>query len=349
MKKYQVTIAMPVYNVAPYVKVSLLSALDQTFPSIEYLLVDDKGTDGSMQIVREVLARHPRSVDVRIIDQIYNQKTGAARNAGIDNATGEYLFFMDSDDVLTPDCIDILYRSIQNLQADFVAASFVRRDVNGKKYPGYTYPEIVLEGNYSAFAYRYQRGNFVSVSMWNKLYRLSFLKENQIRCVPSQIHEDAWFTYQVLMKAKLCKFLPDCTMFYTYNPNSSSGAFSSGYAENSARQFTDIQKMKSDYIKPYTNMRFYRGALLDIMQMSLYHAYQVSISFMLDEGKKKGLVRDLLSLHVVSPSTPFFCGFSVKYAAFRLFFLLPIPLRVWLLSAGGCLKVKRFVRRWIHF
>lgn len=349
MKQYQVTIAIPVYNVAPYVEASLLSALNQTFQSIEFIIVDDKGTDGSMDIVQRVIENHPRREDVRIIDQVYNQKTGAARNAGIDNATGEYIFFMDSDDVLTAGCIDILHRSMQSLAADFVAASFVRRDASGKEYPGCTYPEVVLEGDYSAFSYRYRQGNFVSVSMWNKLYRLSFLKENQIRCVPSQIHEDAWFTYQVLMKARLCKFLPDCTMYYTYNPGSSSGAFSSGYSENSARQFADIQKMKSDYIKPYANMCFYRGALSDIMQMSLYHAYQISISAKLDEGKKKGLEYELLSLKFAPPSTSVFCGFSVKYVAFRLFYMLPLPLRVWLLRAGGSLKVKSFVRRWIHF
>lgn len=349
MKQYQVTIAIPIYNVAPYVEVSLLSALNQTFSSIEYLLVDDKGTDGSMEIVREVLMRHPRSEDVRIIDQGYNQKTGAARNAGIDNATGEYIFFMDSDDVLSPDCIEILYRSMQKLQADFVAASFVRRSMDGKEYPGYSYPEMTLKGEHVAFVFRYRQGNFISVSMWNKLYRLSFLKENHIRCVPSQIHEDAWFTYQVLMQAKLCKLLPDCTMFYTYNPGSSSGTFSSGYSENSAKQFADIQKMKCEYIKPYIGMNFYRGALLDIMQMSMYHAYQVAISSKVEKEKKKELEYELLSVPFASPSTGNLSGFSVKYVAFRFFYSLPIPFRMLLLHVGSSLKVKEVIRRWIHF
>ena len=84
--KHTVTIAMPVYNVAPYVEKSLLSALNQTFAGIEYLLVDDKGTDESMDIVRRIVSMHPRGKDVRIIDQKYNQGTAAARNVMMSEA-----------------------------------------------------------------------------------------------------------------------------------------------------------------------------------------------------------------------------------------------------------------------
>ena len=66
---YKVTLSMPIYNVAPYVERALLSALNQTFESIEFLLVDDRGTDNSMDIVRRIIKDHPRGKDVRIIDR----------------------------------------------------------------------------------------------------------------------------------------------------------------------------------------------------------------------------------------------------------------------------------------
>lgn len=102
---YKVTLAMPVYNVEKYVERALLSALNQTFDSIEFLIVDDKGTDRSMEIVSEIVSTHPRGKDVRIIDHVVNQGTGATKNSAIREAKGEYLFFMDSDDCLSRDCI----------------------------------------------------------------------------------------------------------------------------------------------------------------------------------------------------------------------------------------------------
>lgn len=89
---YKVTLAMPVYNVEKYVERALLSALNQTFDSIEFLIVDDKGTDRSMEIVSEIVSTHPRGKDVRIIDHVVNQGTGATKNSAIREAKGEYLF-----------------------------------------------------------------------------------------------------------------------------------------------------------------------------------------------------------------------------------------------------------------
>ena len=67
---YKVTLAMPVYNVEKYVERALLSALNQTFDSIEFLIVDDKGTDRSIEIVSEIVSTHPRGKDVRIIEHV---------------------------------------------------------------------------------------------------------------------------------------------------------------------------------------------------------------------------------------------------------------------------------------
>lgn len=349
MKQYEVTLTIPVYNVAPYVEKSLLSAFNQTFQSIEYLIVDDKGTDGSMDIVRRVISNHPRKDDIRIIDQGCNRKTGAARNAGLDNASGKYIFFMDSDDVIVPDCIDILYRTMQEHPVDFVAASYVRQDNAGKQYKGCIHEDIRIEGKYAIMDYRYGVGKEISVSMWNKLYLTSFLRDNNIRCIPSQIHEDAWFTYQVLLKAESCRLLSECTLYYTYNPSSSTGGFASnGYSENTARQFADIQKMKSEYIYPYAAEKFYRGALMDIMKMSLYHAYQVEISSQIDIQKKKRLENALLSPPFALPAAGNRNRISFKYLLYRFYYMLPPVLRQILLRAGGMMRIKSILRHWMH-
>ena len=76
-----ITLGIPIYNAAGLIERTLLSALNQTYPNIEFIFVDDKGD--SMDIVRRVAGEHPRGSAVRIIDQVVNQGTGAARNTNV--------------------------------------------------------------------------------------------------------------------------------------------------------------------------------------------------------------------------------------------------------------------------
>ena len=96
----KVSVIIPVYNVEPYITQSLESALAQTYPSIEFLLVDDFSSDLSADIVRRFQMNHPRGADIRLLSNPNNLGVSASRNRIIDEARGEYLFFMDADDVI---------------------------------------------------------------------------------------------------------------------------------------------------------------------------------------------------------------------------------------------------------
>jgi glycosyltransferase involved in cell wall biosynthesis len=93
----KITLAMPVYNVEKHIEQALLSAFNQTYDNIEFLIVDDRGADNSMKIVNDIILEHSRGKDVRIIAHPQNIGTGATKNTAIKNATGKYIFFMDSD------------------------------------------------------------------------------------------------------------------------------------------------------------------------------------------------------------------------------------------------------------
>lgn len=117
-----ISIIVPVYQVKDYVGECVASLLAQTYTNLEILLVDDGSTDGSGEICDRYAERESR---VRVIHQ-ENQGPSVARNAGLDTAKGEYVAFVDSDDVVLPDFIEALYRLVKKYQADIAACDYVR-------------------------------------------------------------------------------------------------------------------------------------------------------------------------------------------------------------------------------
>jgi len=190
-KSELVTLAMPVYNVSKYVERALLSALSQTYSNIEFLIIDDRGTDNSMEIVNDIISRHPRGKDVRIVTHPVNIGSGATRNSAIEQAKGKFLFFLDSDDKITPDCIQKLHEKMVETNVDIVCGSYSR-----------------IEGDESSYFTGFH------IPLWNKLYKLSFLRNNNLKCIPSHLMEDVFFYVQVLVNTHSYIVIPDITYYY---------------------------------------------------------------------------------------------------------------------------------------
>ncbi|KAA6342560.1 putative glycosyltransferase EpsH [termite gut metagenome] len=251
---YRVTLSIPVYNVEKYVERALLSALNQTFESIEYLIVDDKGTDNSMDIVQQIIASHSRGKDVRIIDHGINQGLGAARNSAIKEAKGEYFYCMDSDDEITKDCIEILYNKMQENPVDFVCGSrdMIKLDGVIKKYK---FINCILENNWKIIDYQEKAVIPIPVYTWNKLYSLEFLRKNKIKCIPHHLSEDQIFTFLVLFYVNSCTLISDITYHYYENNSSLMGRLrlQKGYDYKLANEAKEVLDFQKDYIKLHTH------------------------------------------------------------------------------------------------
>lgn len=125
-----ISIIVPVYQVKDYVGDCVESLCRQTYTNLEIVLVDDGSTDGSEVICDDYARRDNR---IRVIHQ-ENQGLSAARNAGLDQATGEYVAFVDSDDVVLPSYIEELYRLIKKYHADIAACAYARGEMEKIKY-----------------------------------------------------------------------------------------------------------------------------------------------------------------------------------------------------------------------
>lgn len=169
----KISVVVPVYNVENYLGSCLDSVLNQDFESFEIVVVNDGSTDGSLEIAKTYEARYPEKV--RLISQ-ENKGLGGARNTGIDNAKGEYIVFVDSDDTIKHDMLSSLYNEMTSSNADIAIFGIEYVDENGKAFSRtedfdeerlvFTLPERPLMLAVS--------------SACNKMFKLSLFRDNNI-------------------------------------------------------------------------------------------------------------------------------------------------------------------------
>jgi glycosyltransferase involved in cell wall biosynthesis len=270
-----------------------LSALNQTYENIEFIIVDDKGQDGSMDIVRRIIAEHPRGKYVKTIEHPHNIGTGATKNSAINAASGKYLFFMDSDDEISADCIEKLYAKIKSENVDFVQGSC--RNINRNNAD--CYDEISEDTRYKGkleVAHQFfelKNNNFKRITTWNKLFNLDFLRNNNILCYPNHLNEDNIFSFQVFLCAESCAFIPDITYYYFDTPESTLSKLQSGNIDTRfGRQYAEISAFFREYSQKFGNESIYAS----LVEYTINQQYAASISISDSRKIKKNEKREFL-------------------------------------------------------
>lgn len=220
----EVTIAIASYNVGQYINQCLISVLNQDFEDTEILVCDDCSTDNSLQIVESIIKSHPKGNKIRIIQLPHNQGTAAIRNLGIDNAKGKYLLFLDGDDYIPENAVSVLHKKMIETNADFVMGSHVifTEDIESssadnikKIYSPYYKTELINRPFALAEWMRRLNTDYYPVALWNKLFKISFLKQKNIRCIPSHnIIDDIYFAFQTFIKTDSFAVVSNLTMFW---------------------------------------------------------------------------------------------------------------------------------------
>ncbi len=214
---YEVTIGIPVYNVEKYIRLTMESALAQTFGSIEFLICDDCGTDASMAIIEEMRQTHPRGKDIRILHQPRNMGMGEGRNRMFAEAQSRYFYFLDADDVIEPDTIERLYAAAQQYDAEIVYGSYDRVNVKDGQTVStvpYCYPKKVFVEPDAFASYAYYEG--IQGMNWNYLIALDVVRRNNLRVTPvgHGYGEDFTFTIDLPTFITRAVLLPDVTYHY---------------------------------------------------------------------------------------------------------------------------------------
>lgn len=217
--KYDVTIGIPVYQAEKYLSRSLESALAQTYPSIEFLILDDGSTDGSLAIVEIFQKTHPRGAAIRLISHDHNLGVSVARNRIIEEASGTYLYFMDSDDVIAENSIALLMDNIQRYEVEIAFGSYEKIGTDGEREV-YQYPELQLlgEDQLASFAYRKYAG--IQASACNYLVKTSLLQDHHLRFIDTDYWEDLVFTFDLVTLVSRAVLLSDITYSYLCHEDS---------------------------------------------------------------------------------------------------------------------------------
>ena len=203
-----ISVIVPVYKVENYLGRCVESLLAQTYENIEIILVDDGSPDTCPVMCDEYAKKHEK---IRVIHQ-ENKGLSGARNTGIDNAKGEYLAFVDSDDLWSPHFLESLYKALKENDADIAQCrwEYMHGDELKEAYDADA-KTVCFTGREMLANLYIQTGAYYVVA-WNKLYKKE-LFEN-IRYPEGRIHEDEATTYKLFDLAKKCVFVDNALYGY---------------------------------------------------------------------------------------------------------------------------------------
>ncbi|MFF5300780.1 CDP-glycerol glycerophosphotransferase family protein [Streptomyces sp. NPDC013161] len=205
------SVIVPAYKVQAYLHECLESVLSQSYPDLELIAVDDCSPDACGAIIDEFAARDAR---VRAVHLPGNQGLGRARNAGLEQATGDYLVFLDSDDTLTPDALRAIADRLKETgEPDVLVFDYARTFWSGEAQRNKVAVQLTEQGP-APFRLEDRPGLLrVIMVAWNKAYRREFV-EREGFAFPPGYYEDTPWTYPVLMTAETIATLDRVCVHY---------------------------------------------------------------------------------------------------------------------------------------
>lgn len=264
MKSPLISVIVPVYNVNQYLKRCVDSIIKQSFEDYEVCLIDDGSTDGS-ELQCDLYATKYKE-RVRVFHQ-KNQGLGGARNTGIKAARGDYLFFVDSDDYISDDCLSLLVNEIIQRRPDLLIFNFKKIDETGRSKGVYSDKFIEYKpGMLSCQIKNIQELLLSFPSAWNKVFKRSLFTNYNI-CFPSKVwYEDIRTVLKVYQVAKRIFYLNQTLYYYVERKGSITNNLN-------AEKNKEIIDALVDIVDYYQNQGFYDQYYSELEYLAIRHLY----------------------------------------------------------------------------
>lgn len=268
-----VTIGIPLYRAEKYIKNCLNSALAQTYPYIDFLVIDDASDDNSVEIVNQIKSEQSRGESIRLIRHAQNVGIGETRNHLIAETNTKYLFFLDADDIITENAIQLLHDAAEKFQTDLVYGSHEQIDMTIEGYPVcptiYKQLQFLLPDEYPTYVYRKYEG--IQAPIWNTLINVEWFRGTGLQFLPVNYWEDFALTMDLPSYATKVVLLSEVTYYYYRHIGSLSNANdSNGYAkETILKTIVAIESVKgnSNRIK---HKSYFPGRMVKVMMTDFY-------------------------------------------------------------------------------
>lgn len=314
MTNPRVSLLLPIYNVENYIEKCLHSLFRQSYNNIEFIFIDDCGTDNSMLIMKDVMRLYPlRMKDVKIYSHEINRGLAAARNTAIENTSGKYLLHVDSDDYLDTNAISLLVEKAEKENADIVitdtyfvyANKIVLKKEISPKSPQ-EYMEQVLK-----------RQTFLCV--WGKLFRKSLF--NDIRFVEGLNFGEDYSVLPCLIYNAVKISKVDTGLYYYIQYNTSS------YTRNLSLKSLNQVCAANEHIVTFFLSRDINYERL-MLQSKLYLKLHLLKSMYKDKDLLKEVVNRYVEADIISFQLPLFDRIVFYLSKRHLYTLLTVYMNV---------------------
>lgn len=250
MNQVLISIIIPIYNVENYLKNCLESVIQQTYKNIEIVLVNDESTDRSIRIAEEYVQKDNR---IRLIHQ-ENKGLSGARNTGLKEAKGDFVFYLDSDDKLVPNALELLLDAAEKYDADVAQGNFY-----------YDYPDhLLLNQQQQKEVEVYNRNEAMWALLehktvlnfaWGKLIKTDLAKKHKFP--EGKFYEDTFWKSQIIHDCTTYVALKEPIHYYLQRPSGISGEFSIrnlDQLEDEVERLEFIKENYPEYISPAINL-----------------------------------------------------------------------------------------------
>lgn len=237
-RKISISVIIPVYNVEKYLRCSLDSICTQTYTDWECILVDDGSIDASGLICDEYELKDSR---IRVFHK-ENGGVSSARNLGLDNATGDWILFVDADDYIVPTCLETLVRTIENNDVDVLQFSYFRVNEKG---------DVIEQGKTEERICRLSSNDYVKTrkmlfTVWGNFFNRECVDD--VRFIENlKLGEDQVFIMQIVDNAQYVMRINEKLYGYRINPNSATHNVKTEDAFFSILKFAEINELYPQY------------------------------------------------------------------------------------------------------
>lgn len=266
----RVSVIVPVYNSAKYLRECVDSILCQTYEELEIILVNDASDDGmSAEICREYKQKYSK---VKYMELPVMIGIAGTRNAGLEAATGEYIMFVDSDDYLSDqDAVSELYTELKSSGADIAVGNYLR-EINGRLIEAgrHNFSENI-DSKSPEFRYRGFFSNGILSYVWGKLYLADFLKKSGIKFDDLAYAEDKLFNIKSFYHSPKYCFADSNVYCYRFNPDSESHVYRESFDEN----WINVAELAYDELKKCSCPGEYEDVIgYTVLFATFFHAKQ---------------------------------------------------------------------------